>query len=60
MAAALTQGWGYAFVIPGFAMVALALLMFLFLVVSPSDVGVSENGTRPADTEDTVRCRKRS
>mmetsp|Transcript_15883 Transcript_15883/g.47023 ORF Transcript_15883/g.47023 Transcript_15883/m.47023 type:complete len:501 (-) Transcript_15883:936-2438(-) len=38
-AAMLTYGWGWSFVLPGMAMIGLALLIFLFLVVHPSDVG---------------------
>ncbi|GFR46862.1 hypothetical protein Agub_g8503, partial [Astrephomene gubernaculifera] len=38
-AAMLSRGWGYSFLLPGFLMVGLAALIFLFLVVHPSDVG---------------------
>ncbi|KAG2451468.1 hypothetical protein HYH02_004066 [Chlamydomonas schloesseri] len=38
-AAMLAQGWGYSFIVPGFIMIALGLLMWAGLVVQPSDVG---------------------
>ncbi|KAG1658428.1 hypothetical protein FOA52_009610 [Chlamydomonas sp. UWO 241] len=39
-AAMLSQGWGWSFIVPGLIMIGLSLLIFLFLVVHPSDVGV--------------------
>ncbi|GIL70411.1 hypothetical protein Vretimale_3592 [Volvox reticuliferus] len=38
-AAMLSKGWGYSFVVPGFLMIALGMLMYIGLVVQPSDVG---------------------
>ncbi|KAG2498316.1 hypothetical protein HYH03_003577 [Edaphochlamys debaryana] len=38
-AAMLSRGWGYSFLLPGFLMIGLGVLMFLGLVVQPSDVG---------------------
>mmetsp|Transcript_37528 Transcript_37528/g.83540 ORF Transcript_37528/g.83540 Transcript_37528/m.83540 type:complete len:499 (+) Transcript_37528:190-1686(+) len=39
-AALLSSGWGWSFVIPGLLMIALGFLIFFFLVVQPSDVGL--------------------
>ncbi len=33
------QGWGFSFIVPGFMMIALGLLIWAGLVVQPSDVG---------------------
>ncbi|PNW74950.1 hypothetical protein CHLRE_12g503000v5 [Chlamydomonas reinhardtii] len=38
-AAMLSEGWGYSFIVPGFLMIALGVLMWAGLVVQPSDVG---------------------
>ena len=35
-----SQGWGWSFVVPGLLMIFLGLLIFFFLVVQPSDVGL--------------------
>ncbi len=40
------QGWGYSFVVPGFLMIGLGLLVFAGLVVQPSDVGHSNPDDR--------------
>lgn len=42
------QGWGWCFILPGFIMMGLSLLIFAFLVVQPSDAGVTnpEGGTK--------------
>jgi hypothetical protein len=45
------QGWGWSFVIPGFLMIFLAALIFLGLVVQPSDVGVTSPDSRPGDDQ---------
>ncbi len=58
---AAPQGWGWSFVMLGVAMILLAGLMFGFLVVQPSDVGLTvpaEGGT-PAAKEEEVRGRLR-
>eukprot|EP00798_Chlamydomonas_sp_ICE-L_P000225 gene225-3993_t len=39
-AAALSSGWGWSFTIPGFLMIGTGILIYLFLVVQPSDVGL--------------------
>ncbi len=36
----LHQGWGWSFAVPGLLMVLLGILIFCFLVVQPSDVGL--------------------
>lgn len=44
------QGWGWSFVVPGLLMIALAVLINLFLVVHPNDVGLTnpdERSSRP-------------
>lgn len=45
-AAMLSRGWGYSFVVPGFLMIGLGLLVFAGLVVQPSDVGHSNPDDR--------------
>ncbi|KAL6765554.1 glycerol-3-phosphate permease-like protein [Haematococcus lacustris] len=50
-AALLSSGWGWSFVSLGMVMMGLSVLVFLFLVVSPSDVGVSGPDSRPGDEE---------
>ncbi|EFJ50964.1 hypothetical protein VOLCADRAFT_57773, partial [Volvox carteri f. nagariensis] len=47
-AAMLSRGWGYSFVVPGFLMIALGLLIYAGLVVQPSDVGQSNPDDKPA------------
>jgi sugar phosphate permease len=47
-----SQGWGWSFVVPGIIMLVLAVLIFLFLVVTPSDVGVSN--PQEGNSKDTV------
>lgn len=35
----LKYGWGWSFVVPGFLMIGVGILIFLFLVVEPQDIG---------------------
>lgn len=46
-AAALSNGWGWAFVLPGFIMILLGFMVFTFLVVQPSDVGLPSPYEQP-------------
>jgi len=39
-AALLSWGWGWSFMMLGFMMIALSALMYFFLVVHPSDIGL--------------------
>lgn len=39
-AACLQYGWGYSFVVPGVAISVMGVVVYLLLVVQPSDVGV--------------------
>lgn len=39
-AALLSWGWGWSFVVPGLMMIFLGIVIFCFLVVQPSDVGL--------------------
>jgi len=36
----MTQGWGWSFIVLGLVMISLAALMYGFLVVQPSDLGL--------------------
>ncbi len=38
-ASMLKYGWGWSFVVPGVLMIAVGILIFLFLVVEPQDIG---------------------
>jgi sugar phosphate permease len=38
-ASMLKYGWGWSFVVPGVLMIAVGVLIFLFLVVEPQDIG---------------------
>mmetsp|Transcript_25230 Transcript_25230/g.64097 ORF Transcript_25230/g.64097 Transcript_25230/m.64097 type:complete len:498 (-) Transcript_25230:369-1862(-) len=53
-AALLSWGWGWSYVVLGFLMIALAALMFGFLVVHPTDVGVGD-GTRTPDDQESSK-----
>jgi OPA family glycerol-3-phosphate transporter-like MFS transporter 1/2 len=46
--ACLQYGWGYSFVVPGVAISVLGVIVFLFLVVQPSDVGLATAGSYEA------------
>ncbi|KAJ8753248.1 hypothetical protein K2173_017863 [Erythroxylum novogranatense] len=37
--AVLDFGWGWSFLVPGFLVILVGILVFLFLVVSPEDIG---------------------
>lgn len=39
-AACLQYGWGYAFIVPGLLICAMGVIVWAFLVVQPSDVGL--------------------
>ncbi|CAJ2635523.1 unnamed protein product [Trifolium pratense] len=41
---ALEFGWGWSFVVPGVLIILVGVLVFLFLVVSPEDIGFSRSG----------------
>ncbi|GBF91304.1 glycerol-3-phosphate transporter [Raphidocelis subcapitata] len=43
--ACLQYGWGYSFVVPGIAMSAMGVAVYLLLVVQPSDVGLPTAGS---------------
>lgn len=38
---ACIQGWGWSFVVLGLLMIFLGILIFLYLVVQPADVGLT-------------------
>ncbi|XP_059635245.1 putative glycerol-3-phosphate transporter 5 [Cornus florida] len=42
---ALSFGWGWSFVLPGILIMVMAIVVFLFLVVNPEDIGVALPGT---------------
>uniref|UniRef100_A0A2P2IQV5 Glycerol-3-phosphate transporter family protein n=1 Tax=Rhizophora mucronata TaxID=61149 RepID=A0A2P2IQV5_RHIMU len=42
--AVLDFGWGWSFVVPGFLVILLSVFVFLFLVVSPEDIGFKSMG----------------
>ena len=44
-AAALGYGWGWAFVVPGAALVAAACLIWLLLAAEPEEAGLQRDGT---------------
>ncbi|MCO5548565.1 hypothetical protein L7F22_002025 [Adiantum nelumboides] len=48
----LEEGWGWSFVVPGMAVTAGGLLMFLFLVVDPSIVGFPSSNTHTERGDD--------
>ena len=54
-AALLHMGWGYSFLVPGLLMMGSALLIWAFLVVAPSDVGLT-NPESPEDRKPRVRA----
>ncbi len=39
-AAALSYGWGWSFLLPAIGMAVIGVLVWLFLVIQPSDVGL--------------------
>lgn len=47
-AACLQYGWGYSFVVPGVALAAMGVAVWLLLVVSPGDVGLAAAGSYEA------------
>ncbi|CAL5186852.1 unnamed protein product [Lathyrus oleraceus] len=47
----LEFGWGWSFVVPGFVIILVGVLVFLFLVVNPKDIGFAHPGM---DVEMTV------
>lgn len=53
-AAVLDQGWGYSFVVPGLLLMAGGVVLVLFLVVHPEDVGLHlpSEAAPGADTAD--------
>ncbi|XP_058736783.1 putative glycerol-3-phosphate transporter 5 [Vicia villosa] len=40
----LEFGWGWSFVLPGFLIILVGVLVFLFLVVNPEDIGFAHSG----------------
>ena len=44
--------WGWSFFVPGFIMLAVAVLIFLFLVSDPSDVGLPQPAHQLTQTSD--------
>ncbi|KAL6757692.1 glycerol-3-phosphate permease-like protein [Haematococcus lacustris] len=50
-AALLSSGWGWSYLALGLVMMGLAELIFLFLVVSPQDIGMAAPDSRPCDEE---------
>lgn len=44
-AACLQYGWGYAFLVPGLLIFAMGLVVYFFLAVQPSDVGLGGAGS---------------
>lgn len=53
-AACLQYGWGYAFIVPGLLICFMGLIVFAFLVVQPSDVGLG-GGSYEQVKSDEVR-----
>ena len=48
--AVLPYGWSYAFILPAFIMAAMAIIIALYLVVEPEDIGYGspyEDSVRP-------------
>ena len=48
--AVLPYGWGYAFILPAAVMAAMAIIIALYLVVEPEDIGYGspyEDSVRP-------------
>ncbi|KAG6538548.1 putative glycerol-3-phosphate transporter 1 [Zingiber officinale] len=45
-AAMLEYGWGYSFVVPGFFIASIGLMVFFFLPVSPDKMGVENEETQ--------------
>ncbi|XP_057429020.1 putative glycerol-3-phosphate transporter 5 [Lotus japonicus] len=41
---ALEFGWGWSFLLPGFLIIFVGVLVFLFLVVNPEDMGFAHSG----------------
>jgi sugar phosphate permease len=54
-AACLQYGWGYAFIVPGLLICFMGLIVFAFLVVQPSDVGLGAGGSYEQVKSDEVR-----
>lgn len=54
-AACLQYGWGYAFIVPGLLICVMGLIVFGFLVVQPSDVGLGGGGSYEQVKSDEVR-----
>lgn len=50
-AGALSSGWGYSFLIPGFFIAGLGVLIYAGLVVQPSDVGLPSPHEPPRDSD---------
>jgi sugar phosphate permease len=57
-AACLQYGWGYAFIVPGLLICVMGLIVFGFLVVQPSDVGLGGGGSYEQVKSDEVRGRR--
>lgn len=56
-AAALQWGWGWSFVVPGAMIAGVGLLIFLFLVVEPQDIGfVPQSGSALGSAVSTCPC----
>ncbi|CAI0629545.1 unnamed protein product [Linum tenue] len=51
--AVLEFGWGWSFVLPGFLIILVAVLVFLFLVVSPEEMGYELPGKEIEMNENT-------
>jgi MFS family permease len=56
-AAVLKYGWGWSFLLPGILMACGGLMIFLFLVVEPADVGLpSPHAQNPAEGNPANLC----
>uniref|UniRef100_A0A0D6R0Y0 Major facilitator superfamily (MFS) profile domain-containing protein n=1 Tax=Araucaria cunninghamii TaxID=56994 RepID=A0A0D6R0Y0_ARACU len=63
-AAVLQHGWGWSFVLPGLLVAVVGIVVFLFLVVNPPDVGfsVDDIDSERADSEgqELLNCKETS
>ena len=60
-AAALGSGWGWAFLVPGAALIAAAVLIWLLLAAEPEEAGIALEGSselmvRILGLEDSCSC----
>lgn len=61
-AAALKYGWGWSFIAPGAAIAGMGLVVLLFLIPEPHDVGHHDlyHGVSVASNLDEIRTGERS